>query len=69
MLRISSCDEWGTDAAGATAVISRSIGVDLGPSLEFHIDHPFMFFIRDRASRAILFVGRVVDIGADVPSG
>lgn len=62
-------DERGTDAGGATAVISRSIGVDLGPSLEFRIDRPFMFFIRDRASRAVLFVGRVVDIGADVPSG
>lgn len=52
-------DERGTEAAAATAVI---IGpTSLPPSATFVVDRPFVFFIRDRPTGAILFVGRVVD--------
>jgi len=52
-------DERGTEAAAATAVV-------FGPTaaaepFELRADRPFVFFIRDRETGAILFTGRVVD--------
>jgi serpin B len=57
-------DERGTEAAAATAV-----GMDTGgctgpvPVAEktLRLDHPFLFFVRDLQTGAILFMGRVVD--------
>ena len=52
-------DEKGTEAAAATAVV---VGDTSAP--EFHqltVDKPFVFFIRDIPTGAILFIGRVVD--------
>lgn len=52
-------DEKGTEAAAATAVI---VGETSAPEpATLHVDRPFVFFIRDRPTGAILFVGRVVD--------
>jgi serpin B len=52
-------DENGTEAAAATAVI---IGDTSAPEpATLAVDKPFVFFIRDRPTGAILFVGRVVD--------
>ncbi len=52
-------DETGTEAAAATAVV---IGVTaIAPLPEFRADHPFLFFIMDKRTGAILFMGRVVD--------
>lgn len=55
-------DENGTEAAAATGVI---VGVTSMPAetVEVTIDHPFIFFIRDIQTGAILFLGRVVDPG------
>ncbi len=51
--------EEGTEAAGATAVI---IGVTSVPvTRPMRIDRPFVFFIRDNATGALLFMGHVVD--------
>lgn len=50
-------DEAGTEAAAATGVV---IGVTSVPSF-VQIDRPFVFAIRDRATGALLFMGRVVD--------
>ena len=55
-------DEHGTEAAAATAV-----GMDTGggPSaldnITIRFDRPFLFFVRDVETGAILFMGRVVD--------
>ncbi len=55
-------DEAGTEAAAATAVI---IGFTSAPDpsqiVEFKVDRPFVFFIRDIQTGAILFVGRVMN--------
>jgi len=52
-------DEAGTEAAAATAV---TIGVTSAPEpAEIHLDHPYLFLIRDNKSGTILFLGRVED--------
>ena len=54
-----SIDEKGTEAAAATAVI---VGDTSAPEpATLIVDKPFVFFIRDIPTGAILFVGRVVD--------
>jgi serpin B len=50
-------DEEGTVAAAVTSV---GVRVTSAP-VPFTVDRPFLFAIRERASGAILFVGRVVD--------
>lgn len=51
--------ESGTEAAAATVLnLSRD-----GPSKSFIANQPFLFFIRDMHSKAILFFGRVVRPG------
>lgn len=54
-----SVNEAGTEAAAATAVL---VGDTAAPEpATMTLDHPFLFFIRDNATKAILFVGRVAD--------
>jgi serpin B len=50
-------DEYGTEAAAATAVI---IGFESEPP-QFNVDRPFVFALRDRQTGAVLFFGRVTD--------
>ena len=53
--------EEGTEAAAATAVRMRT-GTGRREAPEpFHIDRPFLYYIADRATGAILFQGRIVD--------
>ena len=49
-------DEQGTEAHAATGA---GMAVSHGPTIAF--DRPFLFVIRDRATGAILFLGRVTD--------
>src|SRR5262249_19108813 len=49
-------DEAGTEAAAATANV---VAVKPVVRAEFKADHPFLFFLRDRGSGLILFMGRV----------
>ena len=51
-------DEKGTEAAAATAVIIGRASVVL---TSLTVDRPFLFLIRDDATGAILFQGRVLD--------
>jgi serpin B len=53
-------DESGTEAAAATAVVGLGAAAPV-PGVTVTVDHPFFFFIRDRASNTVLFVGREGD--------
>lgn len=53
-------DEKGTEAAAATAVALSGGGIPDKP-IEFHADHPFLFFIVEKTSGLVLFMGRVAD--------
>jgi serpin B len=53
--------EKGTEAAAATAVVVRPTSVPQG--LKVVLDRPFLFFVRDEPTGAILFMGRVSDPG------
>jgi serine protease inhibitor len=57
-------DEKGTEAAAASAVVMYRAGGKAAEPTRVKVDHPFLFFIRDLKTEALLFVGRVVD-----PSG
>jgi serpin B len=57
-----SVDEEGTEAAGATAVVMEETAP--ATSFDLTVDRPFLFFIRDRPTNAVLFLGRVVDLDA-----
>jgi serpin B len=52
-------NEEGTEAAAATAIVIGITCVKQEPV--FRADHPFLFIIRDNASGAWLFMGRVAD--------
>ncbi|WP_406660200.1 serpin family protein [Methanolobus sp. ZRKC3] len=49
--------EKGTEAAAATGVIIEECAMD--SSREFKADHPFLFFIEDKRTGSILFMGKV----------
>ncbi|XP_072179986.1 leukocyte elastase inhibitor-like isoform X1 [Diadema setosum] len=53
-------NEEGSEAAAATAVHMMARSIAPRP-YELKFDHPFMFLIRDRRSKAVLFMGRIVD--------
>ncbi|MCX6644838.1 MAG: serpin family protein [bacterium] len=54
-----SVDEEGTEAAAATAAVFGE--VSMPETVKFILDRPFIFFIRDLQTGAILFIGRVVN--------
>jgi serpin B len=51
--------EKGTEAAAATGVIMGTTGMPVG--LYITANRPFLYFLRDAPTGAILFMGRVVD--------
>ncbi len=53
-------DESGTEAAAATAVVMGITAIPEQP-VEMIINRPFLFFILDRESGCILFMGRIMD--------
>jgi serpin B len=57
-------DEAGTEAAAATAVVMRAMGVPDSELIEVTVDRPFIFLIRDNSTGTILFIGRVLNSGA-----
>jgi serpin B len=57
-------NEEGTEAAAATAelmLLCRGLSGPTQQPIIFKADHPFLFFIRDRKTNAVLFSGRVLD--------
>jgi serpin B len=58
-------DEEGTEAAAATAVVMRALGVmETMETITLTIDRPFLFTLRDVETGALLFLGRVTDPAA-----
>jgi serpin B len=55
-----SVDEAGTEAAAATAVIMPA-SMPPGEPIEFNVNRPFIFLIRDIETGTLLFVGRVLN--------
>lgn len=53
-------NEKGTEAAAATAVEMRTTAA-MEPPLEFTVDRPFVYLIRDVQTGTILFVGRMLN--------
>lgn len=58
-------DEQGTEAAAATAIVMMTTSSAMPQPREiklFQADHPFLFFITDDTTGAILFMGRITEI-------
>ena len=53
-------NEEGTEAAAATAVVMMMRSAVIRKDVNFHADHPFIFFIQDKATGSVLFLGRLV---------
>ncbi len=56
-----SVDESGTEAAAATAVIMEFMSAPILEPIEFTVDRPFIYLVRDNLTGTLLFVGRVMD--------
>ncbi|MDZ7821365.1 MAG: serpin family protein [Candidatus Marinimicrobia bacterium] len=56
-------DEKKTEAAAATSVVMRLTAMPPAPEapVEFRADHPFMFVIRHRDDKAVLFIGHLIE--------
>jgi serine protease inhibitor len=54
-------DEQGFEGAAATAVVMRTVSMELGEPVEFHVDEPFLVLVRHPGTGAIYFVTRVVE--------
>ena len=52
--------EKGTEAAAATAVVMGS-GSAAPTGLVIYADRPFLYFLRDQPTGAVIFMGRVLD--------
>ena len=57
--------EKGTTAAAVTAVVMAAAATAAQPEhVQFHVDKPFLYFIHDARTGAVLFMGRVDDPSA-----
>jgi serpin B len=54
-------DEEGTEATASTMMSAGGLGLEehVPKTIVFRADHPFLFALRDRATNALLFLGRV----------
>lgn len=56
-----SVDEEGTEAAAATAVVMAETSAPIDEPVELTVDRPYLFWIVDEPTGAVLFLGRVLD--------
>ena len=57
-------NETGSEAAAATAVIMKLKSALNTETIDFRADRPFLFFIADRTTHTLLFIGQVEDPGS-----
>lgn len=55
-------EEWGTKAAAATGLEVNTESMPLDPPINFIVDVPFVFTIRDKVTGTILFIGEMNDL-------
>ena len=60
--------EEGTEASAATAVVVAFESLR-PPAITFRANHPFIFLIQDKATKSILFLGRLANPSTSVSSG
>lgn len=53
--------EEGTEAAAATAVMTRTMSMQPTQNKIFKADHPFMFIIKETETGSILFMGKIIN--------
>lgn len=58
-------DEEGTEAAGATAIVMKTLAVQHEPEEQMIVNRPFLMAIRDDQTGQILFLGTIVAPKAD----
>lgn len=59
---IIEVDETGTEAAAVTEItMSIGCGSPVNPAVSMRVNRPFLYFIRDRDTNTVLFVGRVLN--------
>lgn len=58
---VIAVDEQGTEAAVATAVTVMMTSAPSSEPEQLHVDRPFLFYLVDDATGAILFQGRIMD--------
>ena len=54
-------DEYGTEAAAVTYEANMSCCMNSPPRIDFFVDHPFIFMIREDISQTPIFLGAVVN--------
>ncbi|MDF2485425.1 MAG: Serine protease inhibitor [Herbinix sp.] len=52
-------EEWGTKAAAATGITMETTSAINADTLDFVVDVPFIFLIRDRETDTVLFIGQM----------
>lgn len=52
-------EEWGTEASAATGIDVNTTAMPVGEPLNFIVDVPFVFLIRDTETNTILFLGEM----------
>ena len=53
-------DEAGTEAAAGSAVVMTRKGMPVA-EIDLVVDHPFIFFVKDNQTGAVLFLGYIID--------